>query len=82
VAHTDGLEALARLAGEGSLNAILAAGAQARASAQEIADRLLSASLALEQGRPTDDISVLVLAVVDEAPLDGARRLTASFPFV
>jgi serine phosphatase RsbU (regulator of sigma subunit) len=82
VAHTDGLDALARLAGEGSLDAILTAGAHERASAQEIADRLLSAALALEQGRPTDDISVLVLAVLAEAPLDGARRLTASFPFV
>lgn len=80
VAHTDGLQALARVAGEGSLDAIVTAGALARASAQEIADRLLRAALELEQGRPTDDISVLVLAVVDEPTIDGARRLTASFP--
>lgn len=80
VAHSDGLDVLDRVTGEGSLDAILTAGAVARASAQEIADRLLSAALELEQGRPTDDISVLVLAVVDEVAPDGARRLTASFP--
>ncbi len=48
--------------------------------AQETADRLLRASLELEHGQPSDDASVLVLAVLADPVPDGARRLSVSFP--
>ncbi|MGC8874458.1 MAG: SpoIIE family protein phosphatase, partial [Chloroflexia bacterium] len=55
--------------------------AQQWPAAQELADRVLDAAIALEQGRPTDDVSVIALTIVpteeSEAPV---RRLHAHFP--
>ena len=48
-------------------------------SAQRLADGLLEQALALDEGRPHDDISVLVLRVVDRAN-DGVRRLVLTLP--
>jgi serine phosphatase RsbU (regulator of sigma subunit) len=48
-------------------------------SAQQLADRLLERALALDEGRPHDDISVLVLRVLDRAG-DDVRRLTLTIP--
>lgn len=48
-------------------------------SAQRLADDLLERALALDEGRPNDDISVLVLRVVDRTS-DGARRLILTLP--
>jgi serine phosphatase RsbU (regulator of sigma subunit) len=48
-------------------------------SAQQLADSLLKQALALDDGRPHDDISVLVLRVLDRAG-DGVRRLTLEIP--
>ena len=51
-----------------------------RGDARAIADAILAEALALDRGRPNDDISVLVVCVVAEGPADGARRLDVSFP--
>jgi len=48
-------------------------------SPRRLADELLERALALDDGRPRDDVSVLVLRVVDRAS-DGVRRLTLSLP--
>ncbi|MEA3339761.1 MAG: PP2C family protein-serine/threonine phosphatase [Chloroflexota bacterium] len=48
-------------------------------SPQRLADDLLERALALDDGRPRDDVSVLVLRVVDRAS-DGVRRLALSLP--
>jgi len=49
------------------------------ASAQQLADSLLRQALALDDGRPHDDISVLVLHVLDREG-DGVRRMTVRLP--
>jgi serine phosphatase RsbU (regulator of sigma subunit) len=48
-------------------------------SAQQLADHLLARALALDEGRPHDDISVLVLRVVERTG-DGVRRLALELP--
>jgi serine phosphatase RsbU (regulator of sigma subunit) len=48
-------------------------------SAQELADGLLERAWALDEGRPRDDISVLVLRILDQEG-DGVRRLAVSLP--
>ena len=54
---------------------------QEKAAAQVIADAVLAEAVACDQGRPGDDISVLVVAVLpDESDGDGARRLSVVFP--
>lgn len=47
---------------------------------QALADALLERAVAADQGRPCDDISVLVVAVVAQSKSDGARRMAVSFP--
>lgn len=47
--------------------------------AQDWADRLLSRAVELDQGRPGDDISVLVARVRDDGP-DTIRRLSVQVP--
>jgi serine phosphatase RsbU (regulator of sigma subunit) len=49
-------------------------------SAQEIADGLLEKAMTLDQGRPVDDISVVVLQVNDQ-PTGSTRRMRLSLPF-
>ncbi len=49
------------------------------ASAQQLADGLLRQALELEESRPHDDISVLVLRVLERAG-DGVRRLAVQLP--
>jgi serine phosphatase RsbU (regulator of sigma subunit) len=46
---------------------------------QDVADALLSHALALDKGRPTDDISLVIVQVCDEAE-DSIRRLTIRLP--
>lgn len=48
--------------------------------ARAIADGVLAEALSLDDGRPQDDMSVLVVCVVTGEPPDGARRLDVSFP--
>jgi len=49
-------------------------------TATVIADEILSEALRLDQGRPRDDATVLVLKLVDQPTVDGVRRLTMRFP--
>ena len=48
-------------------------------SAQQLADSLLEQALALDSGRPRDDISILVLRILDRTS-DGVRRLVLRAP--
>jgi serine phosphatase RsbU (regulator of sigma subunit) len=47
---------------------------------QDLADALLDRAVAADQGRPRDDISVLVVAVVARHDGDDVRRMSVSFP--
>jgi serine phosphatase RsbU (regulator of sigma subunit) len=47
--------------------------------AQTWADRLLDHAVSLDQGRPGDDISILV-AMIHDSPVDDVRRLWARMP--
>lgn len=47
---------------------------------QALADRLLAEAFALDQGRPVDDMSLMVLAVLPREYDDAVRRLAVSFP--
>jgi serine phosphatase RsbU (regulator of sigma subunit) len=50
-------------------------------TAQELAERVLNAAIALEQGRPGDDVSVVVVTLVPTEESDApVRRLVAHFP--
>ncbi len=51
-------------------------------SPQKIADKLLTSAVALDQGRPTDDISVVVLKVVSIPELDAVRRMSVRLPLM
>ena len=48
--------------------------------AQAMADAILERSVDLDRGRPLDDISVLVLAIVPRVREDSVRRMMVSFP--
>jgi len=48
--------------------------------ARLLADALLRRAMELDQGRPGDDISVVVVSVVDPQQLDEVRRLSVRFP--
>jgi serine phosphatase RsbU (regulator of sigma subunit) len=48
--------------------------------ARSLADALLGHAVELDQGRPGDDITVLVVSVVALQQLDEVRRLSARFP--
>lgn len=81
VIYTDGLEA----AGTRSSRvfdvpaAVREIAAESSVSAQQLVDILLERALALDEGRPQDDISVLVLRVLDREG-DGVRRLALRLP--
>ncbi len=81
VAYTDGLEtAGARSSCVFDIPAAASElAARDNASAQAVADGLLKQALALEEGRPRDDISVLVLRILDREH-DGMRRLAVKLP--
>jgi serine phosphatase RsbU (regulator of sigma subunit) len=49
-------------------------------SAQEIADALLAEAIRLDEGRPSDDCSVVVLRVMSNTS-DAVRRMTVRLPF-
>ncbi len=49
-------------------------------SAQALADGLLARAVELDRGRPRDDISVLVLAILPKERRDDVRRMAVSFP--
>jgi serine phosphatase RsbU (regulator of sigma subunit) len=82
VVYTDGLErAGARSTAvfdiPGALREIAELG---QVAAAQIADGLLERALALENGRPRDDISVLVLRVAERSAENDVRHLTLRVP--
>jgi serine phosphatase RsbU (regulator of sigma subunit) len=82
VAFTDGvLQAGVRFGRHLDVTAMVAAFAQGRlGDAQALADSVLSRAIDLDVGRPQDDMSVLVVAVLPLARGDGVRRLSLRFP--
>jgi serine phosphatase RsbU (regulator of sigma subunit) len=54
--------------------------AEGQPTAQTVADQILSRAMALDRGRPGDDMSILVLAIVEQARQDEVRRLVVSVP--
>ncbi len=81
VVYTDGLEAAGAVSGRvfdipATIRALLDGDG---ASARQLADRLLEQAIALDEGRPRDDISVLVLRVLERTG-DDVRRLTIRLP--
>lgn len=82
VAYTDGIESAGRRQGRS-----LDVPAEARrlveqpdASALTVAERLLDAAVALDQGRPSDDMSVVALRVLPRERDELTRRMWISFP--
>jgi len=49
-------------------------------TAQQMADAILERAVALDQGRPADDVSVLVLRVVAKEDETDVRRMAVRFP--
>jgi serine phosphatase RsbU (regulator of sigma subunit) len=80
VVYTDGLEnAGARSTRVFDVPAAVQELAVNDATAQRIADGLLERAIALDEGRPRDDISVLVLCVLERSG-DDVRRLALRLP--
>jgi serine phosphatase RsbU (regulator of sigma subunit) len=82
VVYTDGLE---RAGARSSLifdvpEALREITSEDLVTTQRIADGLLERALALENRRPRDDISVLVLRVTERAAENGVRRLALRVP--
>lgn len=82
VVFTDGVWSAGSIAGQKiDLPAILMrVDADGAASANEVAEAILSEALALDQGRPRDDATVLVVKLVEQPLLDGIRHLSMRFP--
>lgn len=81
VVSTDGLAlALDTAEGDSAIGRLVAGHASVGSSAQALADALLAAALGACCGRPQDDISVLVVAVLPNRARDGVRTLSARFP--
>ncbi|MBM4464022.1 MAG: serine/threonine-protein phosphatase [Chloroflexi bacterium] len=82
VVFTDGVLAAGQRYGERLdmvqlVSDFLAGGERA---AQAMADDILERAVELDRGRPSDDISVLVIAIVPRLREDSVRRMTVSFP--
>lgn len=83
VVFTDGLRHAGSMSGSGSydpcaaIKRLMAAGER---DAQSIADMLLDEAVAMDGGRPRDDISVLVLSVKENASQNEVRRLQGTIP--
>ncbi len=82
IAFTDGVwGAGTRMGSTIDLSAILdAADPIGHANAQEVADAILAAAMALDQNRPQDDATVLVIKLVAQEQIDPVRRLFMRFP--
>jgi len=59
---------------------VLAIDPDAGCPAQAVADTILDAALALDHGRPRDDVTVLVVKILPQRDDTDIRRLTARFP--
>jgi hypothetical protein len=81
VVFTDGVLAAGGRSGQRlDVAALLRVWQEEGGNAQALADEILAQAVALDQGRPRDDISVLVLTVTPQQRENGLRRLTVSFP--
>lgn len=82
VAFTDGVAEAGRTASQAlDLVALVSTLVNApSADASSVADNILAAAIAADYGRPQDDMSVLVVAVLPCQRPDNARRLAARFP--
>jgi serine phosphatase RsbU (regulator of sigma subunit) len=77
IAMTDGIhQAGKRATGELFPLETIAGDLDLNVSAQELAEIVLSNAFSREQGRPSDDMTVAVLKIVDSAAHDGIRRST------
>jgi serine phosphatase RsbU (regulator of sigma subunit) len=81
VVFTDGVLAAGGQSGRRlDVAALLRAWQEEGGDAQALADEILARAVALDRGRPRDDISVLVVTVTPQQRENGVRRLVASFP--
>lgn len=81
VVYTDGIETAGARSGKGlDVPAVVRDMViEQGASAQQLADGLLQQAVDLDQGRPQDDVSVLILRVLARSS-DGVRRMTVQLP--
>ncbi|MCA9898415.1 MAG: serine/threonine-protein phosphatase [Ardenticatenaceae bacterium] len=83
VVFTDGLRHAGSLSGNGSYDPVAATQNMLGAGVTEarmLADTLLAEANAMDNGRPRDDISVLVVSVQTSNPKDDVRRMDVSLP--
>jgi serine phosphatase RsbU (regulator of sigma subunit) len=84
IVFTDGLCHAGSLSGNGSYDPIAATRRlileEGISDARALADRLLAEANEMENGRPRDDISVLVVSVQPNAQQDEVRRMDVSLP--
>lgn len=79
--YTDGLTIAEQRAGQTlDLPGRLLRAAREQVGAQALADEILEAALQAESDRPSDDVSVLVVAVLPTEPPHRARRYSLSLP--
>jgi serine phosphatase RsbU (regulator of sigma subunit) len=84
VVYTDGLRHAGSLSGNGSYDPIAATQRmiceENITDARSLADRLLAKANEMDNGRPRDDISVLVVSVQSGKQKDDVRRMDVSLP--
>ena len=83
IVFTDGLRHAGSLSGNGSYDPIAAAQqmiANGVSNARTLADTLLAEANEMDNGRPRDDISVLVVSVQPRDQYDDVRRMDVSLP--
>jgi serine phosphatase RsbU (regulator of sigma subunit) len=81
IAFTDGLlDAGHRKGQQLDLPSLAHTYGAAQHDARTIADGLLAAAIQLDEGRPADDISILVVATRENKTNDSTRRLNVTFP--
>ncbi len=81
VAYSDGIADAGRRRGERfDTAAVVQQLLDGGATAQAVADEVLAQALALDERRPADDMSVVVMTVRLARLADGARRLVVHFP--
>ena len=84
IAFTDGLLHAGSRRGRSldPIQVVSEIGCPPRCPATEVADELLRSALALDESRPADDVTVVVVQILDVAHTSGPeiRRMTVSFP--
>lgn len=83
VAFTDGVWSAGNVTGGSSIDLVALlteVDPEGMSAAQPVADAILDAALRLDQGRPRDDATVLVVKLLPQHAPDPIRRLTLRFP--